>query len=95
VVGGTPHLYLADTANRRMLDLSGGPTAVAGTSSSGGKSLLFQMVQQYASSSLLAQMKGIVADAKGMVVYALTQSSPTMTSLVSIKLNGQTASSCE
>ena len=95
VVGGTPHLYLADTANRRMLDLSGGPTAVAGTSSSGGKSLLFQMVQQYASSSLLAQMKGIVVDAKGMVVYALTQSSPTMTSLVSIKLNGQTASSCE
>ena len=95
VVGGVPHLYLADTANRRVLDLSGGPTAMAGTSSSGGKSLLFQMVQQYASSSLLAQMKGIVADARGMVLYVLTQSSPTMTSLVPIKLNGQTASSCE
>ena len=95
VVGGTPHLYLADTANRRVLDLSSGPTAVAGTSSSGVKNLQFQMVQQYASASLLAQMKGIVADARGMVAYVLTQSSPTITSLVPIKLNGQTVSSCE
>ncbi len=95
VVGGVPHLYLADRANQRVVDLSGGPAVVAGTGGNGSKNQLFQMVQQYASSSLLGQMKGIVADAKGMVVYALTQSSPTVTSLVSIKVNGQIASSCE
>jgi hypothetical protein len=88
VVGGLPHLYLADRANQRVLDLSGGPTVVPGTGGNGSKNQLFQMVQQYASSTLLGQMKGIVADAKGMVVYALTQSSPTVTSLVSIKVNG-------
>ncbi len=88
VVGGLPHLYLADRANQRVLDLSGGPTVIAGTGGNGSKNQLFQMVQQYASSSLLAQMKGIVADARGMIVYALTQSSPTVTSLVSIKVNG-------
>jgi hypothetical protein len=92
-----PHLYLADTANRRVLDLSGSTNVLvplAGTRSA-SKSLLFQMVQQYASASILGQMKGIAMDAKGMVLYALTQSNPPLVRLVSIAVNEQTSSSCE
>jgi len=89
VVGGVPHLYLADTANRRVVDLSGSTNVLvplAGTRSA-SKSQLFQMVQQYASSSILGQMKGIAMDAKGMVLYALTQSNPPLVRLVSIAMN--------
>jgi len=94
VVGGIPHLYLADAAHRRVLDLSGGPTPLNGATGNGSKRLLFQTVQQYASSSLLAQVKGMAVDAKGMVAYALTQSSSTTMNLLSIKLNAPVGGSC-
>lgn len=94
VVGTVPHLYLVDVAHTRILDLSGTPTPVSGTAGNGGKSLLFQTVQQYASASLLAHMRGISVDAAGMVVYVLTQTGSTTMNLLSIKINPLASGSC-
>jgi serine/threonine protein phosphatase PrpC len=94
VIGGVPHLYLADATQHRVLDLSGVPTPLNGATSNGSKRLLFRTVQQYASESLLAQVKGLTVDTREMVLYALTQTSSTMMNLLSIKLNASVESNC-
>ncbi|MDQ2713679.1 MAG: Stp1/IreP family PP2C-type Ser/Thr phosphatase [Chloroflexota bacterium] len=75
---GTPHLYIADTANHRVLDLtmagSAGGTSTptpksvtpaptnAGGGTSTGNNVTLQLNQQYVSSSLLLAVRNVAAD---------------------------------
>jgi hypothetical protein len=97
-----PHLYIMDVALHRVLDLkaaTGGTTppvtAVAATSTTAGGGLVngpptrLQVVKQYASSSVLAQMKSITVDSPNAQVDVLTQNSPSTLSLTSFSVAQQ------
>lgn len=97
VVNNTPHLYILDPVNHRILDLiasSSGPAAslTATTNVSGTTSGIqtLSVLQQYASSNLSNSVKSITVDATGMYVYALVQSSSTMLNLLSMTTGQQT-----
>jgi hypothetical protein len=80
------HLYVVDGLYHRVLDLlvvppasSGPPTATStsATSTTGGATssgaVTVQLVQQYASASLLAHVKNVVASPKQAQLYLLTR----------------------
>ncbi len=88
LMGNVPHLYIADAANQRVLELQGVPNAPSGTN------LTLQLVRQYASSNLLPQMKSLTVDSRSMVTYVLTQKSSSVFNLVSINMNTQVQGTC-
>jgi serine/threonine protein kinase len=99
-VGGTAHLYIADGAYHRILDLqeaqasaSATPTNL-GTSTGNQGKVTMHLVQQYASTTLLPATNSLIVDPKGANIYLLVQNpqnNPTL-NLLSIQL--QTQNSC-
>ena len=88
LVGNAPHLYIADTANRRLLDLQ--PAANAGTSNP----IRLQLVRQYVSSGLFAQMKSLALNSSNGSASILTQQNQSMFSLVSVNMNAHVQDTC-
>jgi serine/threonine protein phosphatase PrpC/flagellar basal body-associated protein FliL len=88
LIGNVPHLYVADAANQRVLELQGVSNALTGAN------LTLQLVRQYASSNLLPQMKSLTVYSRGMVTYVLTQQSSSVFNLVSINMNTQAQGAC-
>jgi serine/threonine protein phosphatase PrpC len=83
VVGGTPHLYIGDPTNQRVLDLkisssgtSAGATPTATTTATPQvASLTMQPVQQLVSPQFNT-LKGIAINPQGTTINILTQSAP-------------------
>ena len=88
LVGNVVHLYIADTANRRLLDLQ--PAANAGT----GTPIRLQLVRQYVSSDLFAQMKSLTLNSSDGAAYVLTQKNQAVFSLVLVNMNAQVQDTC-
>jgi hypothetical protein len=88
VVGNVPHLYIADTANRRLLDLQPAPNS--GTSTP----IRLQLVRQYVSSDLFTQMKSLTLNSSNGAAYVLTQKNQSVFSLVSVNINAQAQDTC-
>ncbi len=87
-LGILPHLYIADTANHRVLDLQPAPNA--GT----GNPVTLQLVRQYVSSDLFAQMEGLALNSRSGAAYVLAQKTASVFSLVSIDTNAQVQDTC-
>ncbi len=87
-LGSLPHLYIADTANHRVLDLQPAPTA--GT----GNPVTLQLVRQYVSSDLFAQMKSLTLNSRSGAAYVLAQKTASVFSLVAIDTNAQVQDTC-
>ena len=87
-LGTFPHLYIADTASHRVLDLQPAPTA--GT----GNPVTLQLVRQYVSSDLFAQMKGLALNSRSGAAYVLAQKTASVFSLVAIDTNAQVQDTC-
>jgi len=88
LLGSLPHLYIADTANHRVLDLQPAPTA--GT----GNPVTLQLVRQYVSSDLFAQMKSLTLNSRSGAAYVLAQKTASVFSLVAIDTNAQVQDTC-
>ncbi len=95
IVENTMHLYILDAGNHRVIDLKAAvptpgstaaptPTSTVGGAASPGNTVTFQLLQQYVSSSVLAQVKSGAVDPRSTQVYVLTQNTPSVLSLVSI-----------
>lgn len=86
LVDHTPHLYIGDPVNQRVLDLKAAsgtqvsPTAAPTGTNGAASSVKLQLVQQYVSSTDLSQVKSLATDPQGTKLTILSQ----MTSLVSI-----------
>jgi len=87
-LGNFPHLYIADTANHRILDLQPAPNAGA------GNPVTLQLVQQYVSSDLFAQMKSLALNSRSGAAYVLAQKTASVFSLVAIDTNAQVQDTC-
>src|SRR6266851_5294537 len=87
-LGTFPHLYIADTASHRVLDLQPAPNA--GT----GNPVTLQLVRQYVSSDLFAQMKGLALNSRSGAAYVLAQKTASVFSLVAIDTNAQVQDTC-
>lgn len=87
-LGNFPHLYIADTANHRVLDLQPAPTAGA------GNPVTLQLVRQYVSSDLFAQMKSLALNYWSGAAYVLAQKTASVFSLVTIDTNAQVQDTC-
>jgi serine/threonine protein phosphatase PrpC len=89
-VNHTPHLYIGDPMNHRVLDLDAGsgvqpsPTPSPTATNVAAKSVKLQLVQQYVSSMDLSQMKSLAVDSQEMKLTVLSQKTLSMSSLVSI-----------
>ncbi len=71
-IGNTPHLYIVDDAtNHRMLDFEVGKNAANSTTS-----VMMKLDHQYASPSLIANVRGLVQDPKVPSVYFIAQNDP-------------------
>jgi hypothetical protein len=90
-VGNTPHLYLGDPTNHRVLDLQvlpvgtpGGPTPTATTTAATPPvaSLTMQPVQQLVSPQF-STLKGIAVDPQGTTINILTQQDASNLNVVS------------
>jgi serine/threonine protein phosphatase PrpC len=94
-VNHTPHLYIGDPVNQRVLDLEAASGAQVSTTSTptgtnvAASSVKLQLVQQYVSSTDLSQVKSLAADPQGTKLTVLSQKTLSMTSLVSISLGTQ------
>jgi len=84
----SPHLYIADTANHRVLDLQPAPNA--GT----GNAITLQLVRQYVSSDLFAQMKSLALNPRSGAAYVLAQKTASVFSLVEIDTNAPVPDTC-
>ncbi len=117
-VGGSAHLYIADGAYHRILDLqeaqvpttptatatsakptptatgavTGGGVAATGAGSQG--QVTMQLVQQYASATLLPTTNSLVVDPKGANVYLLVQNPQNSATLNLLSIQLQTQNSC-
>ncbi|GAC1344002.1 MAG: hypothetical protein NVSMB27_04450 [Ktedonobacteraceae bacterium] len=106
-VNGVPHLFIMDAAQHRILDLkvaSGGSAAtptvsITPTSTSvGGQAVgsvppvIFQVQEQYASSSLLAQPRSMAVDNLGSQIDVLAQNTSSILTLLSF--NSGLANNC-
>ena len=96
VVNGTPHLYVGDPTNHRVLDLQilpvgtpGGPTPTATTGTSTVASLTMQPVQQLVSPQFNT-LKGIAIDPQGATINILTQLDASHLNVVSASSGPQT-----
>jgi len=87
-LGNLPHLYIADTANHRVLDLQ--PAPHAGT----GNPITLQLVRQYVSSDLFAQMKSLALNSRSGAAFVLAQKTASVFSLVAIDTNAQVQDIC-
>ncbi|EFH86524.1 Stp1/IreP family PP2C-type Ser/Thr phosphatase [Ktedonobacter racemifer] len=78
-VGGTPHLFVADGASHRLLDLnlvsSSSQTAPKGQTT-GTPPIKVQLSRQYVSANLLGNVKGIAADPGENILYLVSQTGP-------------------
>ncbi|HEX9130861.1 MAG TPA: hypothetical protein VF844_01070, partial [Ktedonobacteraceae bacterium] len=89
-VNHTPHLYIGDPVNQRVLDLEaasgaqGSPTPAPTGTNVAASSVKLQLVQQYVSSTDLSQLKSLAADPQGTKLTVLSQKTLSMASLVSI-----------
>jgi serine/threonine protein phosphatase PrpC len=88
LVGNVPHLYIADTAHRRLLDLQPAPNGGS------GNPMTLQLVRQYVSSGLFAQVKSLTLNSSGGTASVLTQKNQAVFSLVSVNLNAQAQDTC-
>ncbi len=88
LLGSLPHLYIADTANHRVLDLQPAPSA--GT----GNPVTLQLVRQYVSTDLFAQMESLALNSKSGAAYVLAQKTASVFSLVAIDTNAQVQDTC-
>ena len=86
--GTFPHLLIADTANHRVLDLQPAPSA--GT----GNPVTLQLVRQYVSSDLFAQMESLALNSRSGAAYVLAQKTASVFSLVAIDTNAQVQDTC-
>jgi serine/threonine protein phosphatase PrpC len=76
IINDTPHLYIGDPPNRRVIDLVEASSATTFT---------MQLYQQYASAQQLNALQSIAIDPGGATMYLLTQqASPTQVNLVSV-----------
>ncbi len=117
-VGGSAHLYIADGAYHRILDLqeaqvpttptatatsakptptatgavTGGGVAATGAGSQG--QVTMQLVQQYASATLLPTTNSLVVDPKGANVYLLVQNPQNSATLNLLSIQLQTQNTC-
>jgi len=88
-LGNVPHLYIADTANHRILELQTVPNPGV------GNPVTLQLVRQYVSSDLFAQMKNLALNPKsGAIIYVLAQKTASVFSLVVIDTNAQVPDTC-
>ena len=91
VVNKVTHLYIGDSTNHRVIDLSEFSSTGTGTPTISGKTVTMQLEQQYVSSQLLNMVKSIAVDPQGGSVNILAQASnSTAPSLVSVSTGVQT-----
>jgi serine/threonine protein phosphatase PrpC len=89
-VNHTPHLYIGDPVNYRVLDLEAAsglqvsPSPAPTGTNVAASSVKLQLVQQYVSSAGLSQVKSLAADPQGNKLAVLLQKPLSMASLVSI-----------
>ncbi len=89
-VNHTPHLYIGDPVNQRVLDLEAASgTQVSPAPSPTGTNVAasyvkLQLDQQYVSYSALKQVKSLAVDPQGKQLAVLSQKTPSMTNLVSL-----------
>src|SRR5437879_2930549 len=74
MVNNVPHLYIMDVALHRVLDLQETSTTGGGVT----VYVMLQMVRQYTSSTLFAQVKSITFDAHSVQVDVVAQNGPSM-----------------
>ena len=90
LINHTPHLYIGDPMNQRVLDLiaasgaQGSPTPTPTGTTVAASSVKLQLVQQYVSSADLSQVKSLAVDPQGTKLTVLSQKALPMVSLVSI-----------
>lgn len=100
LVSGTPHLFIGDPGNHRILDMllplatSSGPATPGATPTStgntAGKSVALDVSQQYVSSTYFSTVKSAAVDAKGTSIYALSQNGAGATNLIAASTGTQT-----
>lgn len=89
-VNNTPHLYIGDPVNHRVLDLTVGseahttPTPAPTGTNVATSGVKLQLVQQYVSFTDLSQVKSLAADLQGKKLTVLSLKTLSMASLVSI-----------
>jgi hypothetical protein len=91
----TPHLYIGDPVNHRVLDLAASemtatPTPAPTGTTAATSGVKLQLIQQYVSSKDLSQVKSLAADPQGKELTVLSQKTLSMASLVSINTGTQT-----
>ncbi len=91
VVNGTPHLYIGDPVNHRVLDLDvakplvGGPPTPTPTGTNvAGNNVTLGLVQQYVLSGGSSLVKSLAVDPKGKQLDILSQNTPSASSLISV-----------
>jgi serine/threonine protein phosphatase PrpC len=93
VINGTPHLYIGDPVNHRVLDLDvakplvGGPPTPTprptGTNVA-GNNVTLGLVQQYVLSSGSSLLKSLAVNPEGKQLDILSQNAPSASSLISV-----------
>jgi len=97
-VNHTPHLYIGDPVNHRILDLQtasgaqGSPSPAPTGTNGVASSVKLQLVQQYVSSMDFRQVKSLAVDPQGTKLEVLTQQTLSMSGLGSI--NTATPTGC-
>ena len=105
LVNAVPHLFVLDASLHRVLDLTAVGSSVAtpttgatptptSTKTGGGvvsaaTPVTLTLVKQYVSATLLTQGKSMAVDMQGGNVNVLTQSAPTLLSLIAFSTNSQ------
>ncbi len=91
VVNGTPHLYIGDPVNHRVLDLDvakplvGGPPTPTPTGTNvAGNNVTLGLVQQYVLFGGSSLVKSLAVDPKGKQLDILSQNTPSASSLISV-----------
>jgi serine/threonine protein phosphatase PrpC len=91
VVNGTPHLYIGDPVNHRVLDLDvakplvGGPPTPTPTGTNvAGNNVTLGLVQQYVLSGGSSLVKSLAVDPKGKQLDILSQNTPSVSGLISV-----------
>ncbi len=99
----TAHLFIADPANHRVLDLvvkpaasSGGPdvtptAATTSTNNAAGNSVTLNLVQQYASPDYFGTIKSVATNPGGTIVYILGQNARDTQSIIEVSAGPQQA----
>ena len=91
---GTAHLFIADPANHRVLDLvikpaasSGGPDVTptaSPTSNATNSGVMLNLIQQYVSPDYFGAIKSVAANPGGTIVYILGQNTRDIQSVITV-----------